>query len=327
MTTVLSTFNNLDEALATGTQSSAIALRLGDLRLRILSAIFLEQAHYYRGEFEHVIELGTDALAALRAESTQEYFGITIPPAIFARAWLIMSLIELGGFGEAAKYAAEVVQLAEPTQRAHAIGWAYLPTSMLHLFKGDWAKAGSLVERWIDRPGPLDVAVLLPWAIATTAWTLAEIGEAGEALNRVREGEQLLERQAARGIFGHRAWGYHAAGRACLRLGLLDDAQRLAERSLESSQHQPGFAAHALHLLGDVATHPDRFDADSSAAHYGKALDLAQRHGMRPLVAHCHCGLGKLYRRVGKSELVRENLATATTMYREMEMDFWLEQG
>jgi tetratricopeptide (TPR) repeat protein len=238
-----------------------------------------------------------------------------------------MSLIELGRFGEATKYAAEVVQLAEPTQRAHAIGWAYLPASMLHLFKGDWAKARSLLERWINRPGPLDVAVLLPWAVATSAWTLAEIGEPSEALKRVREGEQFLERQAARGVFGHRAWGYHAASRACLRLDLLDDAQRLAERSLESSKRQPGFAAHALHLLGDVATHSDRFDAESGAARYREALALAQQRGMRPLIAHCHRGLGKLYRRIGKPELAQENLSAATTMYREMEMDFWLDQG
>ena len=45
---------------------------------------------------------------------------------------------------------------------------------------------------------------------------------------------------------------------------------------------------------------------------------------MRPLVAHCHLGLGKLYRRTGKREQAREHLATATTTYRDMDMRFWL---
>jgi len=45
---------------------------------------------------------------------------------------------------------------------------------------------------------------------------------------------------------------------------------------------------------------------------------------MRPLVAHCHLGLGKFYRRAGKREQAREHLTTATTMYREMDMPFWL---
>jgi len=49
--------------------------------------------------------------------------------------------------------------------------------------------------------------------------------------------------------------------------------------------------------------------------------------GMRPLVAHCHLGLGKLYRRTGKPEQAHEHLTTATTMYREMDMRFWLEKA
>jgi hypothetical protein len=47
---------------------------------------------------------------------------------------------------------------------------------------------------------------------------------------------------------------------------------------------------------------------------------------MRPLVAHCHLGLGKLYRRTGKREQAREHLTNATT-YREMDMRLWLEQA
>jgi hypothetical protein len=48
---------------------------------------------------------------------------------------------------------------------------------------------------------------------------------------------------------------------------------------------------------------------------------------MRPLVAHCHLGLGKLYRRTGKRELAQEHLTTATTLYHEMGMTYWLEQA
>jgi hypothetical protein len=48
---------------------------------------------------------------------------------------------------------------------------------------------------------------------------------------------------------------------------------------------------------------------------------------MRPRVAHCHLGLGKLYRRTDKREQAQEHLTTATTMYREMDMRLWLEQA
>jgi len=48
---------------------------------------------------------------------------------------------------------------------------------------------------------------------------------------------------------------------------------------------------------------------------------------MRPLIAHCHLGLGKLYRRTSKREQGNEHLTVATTMYREMDMRFYLEQA
>ena len=78
--------------------------------------------------------------------------------------------------------------------------------------------------------------------------------------------------------------------------------------------------------MGDIATHPDRFDAEGGEARYTQALALAEPRGMRPLVAHCRFGLGKLCRRTGEPEQARAQLTTATTMYREMDMRFWLEQ-
>jgi hypothetical protein len=48
---------------------------------------------------------------------------------------------------------------------------------------------------------------------------------------------------------------------------------------------------------------------------------------MRPLVAHCHLGLGKLSRRTGKRARAQEHIATAATMYRDMGLTFWLERA
>src|SRR5437870_7757366 len=104
-----------------------------------------------------------------------------------------------------------------------------------------------------------------------------------------------------------------------------ENARGLGDHAIKSFPSQLGVSAHALHLLGDIATHPDRFDAESGEAHYRQALALAEPRGMRPLVAHCHLGLGKLYRRTGKTHQAHEHLATATPMFREMDMWFGLE--
>jgi len=64
-------------------------------------------------------------------------------------------------------------------------------------------------------------------------------------------------------------------------------ARRLGARASE---------AHALCLAGDVASTGGANDAEG---YYREALVLAGELGMRPLVAHCHLGLGRLYRRTG----------------------------
>jgi tetratricopeptide (TPR) repeat protein len=327
MTMNQSILGELDEALVTGSRALEIAARLGDLRLRIFATGMLEQPHYIRGEYDRVIELATGNLAALPADWIYENLGLSAPPSIWDRTWLVMSLAALGRFAEAAKYDAEAFRLTEPIQNAYTVGLVHFAASALYLIEGDWAKAGSLIERWIAVLRAGNVMLLLPNAISSSAWPLAQLGEVSKALNRLKEGEQLLERQTARGIIGQVAWSYHALGRASLRLNRLDEARRLGDHAAEFSQGRHGFAAHALHLLGDIATHPDRFDAESGEAHYLQALALAEPRGMRPLVAHCHLGLSKLYRRTGTREQVQEHIATAMTMYRDMGMTYWLEQA
>jgi sugar phosphate isomerase/epimerase len=85
--------------------------------------------------------------------------------------------------------------------------------------------------------------------------------------------------------------------------------------------------ADALHLIGDLAARREPPDSEEAMAHYRKALALAEPRGMRHLVAHCHLGLGKLYGRTDKRQEAQEHLVTATTMYRDMGMTYWLEHA
>jgi Tetratricopeptide repeat len=89
-----------------------------------------------------------------------------------------------------------------------------------------------------------------------------------------------------------------------------------------------GFGAHAQHLLGDIATHLQHgSNSEHAEGHHRQALALAEPRGMRPLVAHCHRGLGALCRRTRNRGQAQEHLTTAMAMYREMGMTYWLEQA
>jgi hypothetical protein len=54
---------------------------------------------------------------------------------------------------------------------------------------------------------------------------------------------------------------------------------------------------------------------------------LAEELSIRPLAAHCHDGLGQLYSQTGRAEQAHTELSTAITMYRSMDMTFWLPQA
>jgi transcriptional regulator with AAA-type ATPase domain/tetratricopeptide (TPR) repeat protein len=324
MAGVHSQLGELDEGLVAGARALEIAERLGDLSLRILATSYLELVHYWRGDYERAVELATQNLASLPIDWTYEHLGNTAPASVFDRHFLVMSLAELGRFDEARAPEAEGMRLVEPVQHAFTVGLPYYAAGTRHLLAGDWARARALIERVIGVFRTGNVVFMLPYAVVLSAWALAQLGETSEVLGRLQEGQLLLDRLAATGIVSLNAWAYNALGRACLAVGRLDEARRLGERTIESLPSHRGFAAHALQLLGDIATHPERLDAEGGEAYYRRALALAEARGMRPLVAHCHFGLGRLFRRTDRHEPAREHLNTAVAMYRDMGMSYWL---
>jgi tetratricopeptide (TPR) repeat protein len=117
---------------------------------------------------------------------------------------------------------------------------------------------------------------------------------------------------------------------ACLPANRLEEALAIGDRALRFSRERSerGYEAWALRFLGEVASHRDPPDLETAEGHYRQALALANElSSMRPLVAHCHFGLGKLCRHGGDGINARKRLMTAVTMDREMDMDPWLAQA
>jgi tetratricopeptide (TPR) repeat protein len=118
-------------------------------------------------------------------------------------------------------------------------------------------------------------------------------------------------------------------GQSYLSAGRSDDASRCAREALVACRQQSSrnVEANALHLIGDIAIRREPPALEEAMQHYNQALAASDELGMRPLVAHCHLGLGKLYRRTGARQQAQEYLTIARTMYREMDMRFGVEQA
>ena len=164
---------------------------------------------------------------------------------------------------------------------------------------------------------------------------MARLGRAYALSGRRTEGLVLLE-QAVEQVSAGSTFGMAGAcayvlwlAEAYLLAGRADDAAQTASHALSSAREcqERGTEAWARRLLGEIAAHGHPPDADEAESYYREALALADELGMRPLVAHCHRGLGTLYRQVDRDEHAKAELNTATELYRAMEMAFWLEKA
>jgi tetratricopeptide (TPR) repeat protein len=118
-------------------------------------------------------------------------------------------------------------------------------------------------------------------------------------------------------------------GEAQILAGHLEEAHALAERTLTlACEHQErGNQAYARRLLGDIAARREPPESEQAGEYYRQALALAEELGMRPLVAHCHLGLGTLYGRIGRGDQARAELTAAIELYHAMDMTFWVPQA
>lgn len=111
--------------------------------------------------------------------------------------------------------------------------------------------------------------------------------------------------------------------------GRLDDALASARAALLRSraQREPVAEGFASWLLGEILSHSSPSEPTQAEESYRTALSLGSRFGFRPLIAHCHLGLGTLGRHAGNLQEAERSVATATAMYREMGMLYWLERA
>jgi tetratricopeptide (TPR) repeat protein len=314
-------------AIQAGLRALAIGEAQADVAIQVVANTYLGRVYVTRGECRESLRHCESALALIPEGLVQERFGGGAIQGSHVRDTLARALGALGRFAEAFGRLREAMHIAEDAGHVYTLVFPLFSLGTLTLDQGDFAGAVAPLERGLDLCRTREVPLLLH----DFAWAL---GAAYHGTGRRAEGVALME-DAARGLAERpvplAGWAGRvgALGGACLLDGRLADATRIAQDGLAAARQrgQRGVEGHVLRLLGDIAAHPDRFEVDIAEAHYRQALALAEALGLRPLLAHCHLGLGALYRRAGTRQEAREHLTTAVTMFAEMDMRYWLEQA
>ncbi len=307
-------------ALHVAERALSIAMARGDTAQEIETRFRLALVHHMLGDYPKAIDLGRKVVESVAHDPLGVLSGIVLT-SVVSRFWLGWSLAERGEFAEAITLAEEAGRIAEGAgSYTQAVGC--LALGLVHVHKGDLHRAIPPLEHGVQVYA--QVAVFLPLTTSCLGLTYALSG-------RMLEGLPLLEQAVEQAESAARAWQSSAfinLGQGYLLAGRVKDAMRLAESALELTRERKerGFEARALWLLGEITSHQEPPEVEMARDHYRQALALAGELGMRPLIAHCRAGLGRLYRRKGKLQEAGEHFATAAATYREMGMRFWLEK-
>ena len=309
-----------DGAIAVGRQALDLAVELGDSALQMQASYYLGQVYYAIGDFGRAAELLQRNVEAADRESGMPGMAWRLR----SQAWLARTLSTLGAFAEGRRHGEEALRLATLAGRGDTPIVAHGCLGAVYLAQGDLEHAMRVFEQ----------GLALCRVSGNRNWSrvmATSLGYVYALQGRLAEGRTLLEKAISESP--HTAAGY------ARWVVWLSEVCRLAERGEEAWQHarqaldlarqqkERGYEAFALHQLGVVHAHTSPLDAAPAEAHYQQALALAEELGMRPLQAHCHRSLGTLYATTGQTEHARVELSTAITLYRNMEMTFWLPQA
>jgi tetratricopeptide (TPR) repeat protein len=264
-------------------------------------------------------------VAPFEGAQRHEHFRFFLP-AVSSRVWLAACHAELGTFAEGTTLGEEGLRIAEAVAHPASLMWAYYGIGLLSLRQGDLSRALSLLERAMGICHEADLPFFFPGTAAAlgTAYVLD-----GCVTDAVLLLTQAMEQSTATESAYYETFCGLSLGEAHMLAGCLEEAHARAERTLALARayQERGNQAYALRLLGDLAAQRDPAESEPAVAHYQQALTLADELGMRPLMAHCHLGLGTLYAKIDQRAQARTALSTAIDLYHAMDMTLWLPQA
>jgi tetratricopeptide (TPR) repeat protein len=308
-------------------QALHIAAATQDSALKIVATYILGVGHHAHGDYHTAMDVLLGYLEGPDAELAKQRLGLSSGSAyVLGCHRLARCLGALGEFERAFRYADYGVQTADAADDPPAQAWAYTGRAFPLIAKGEFAKALPWLERAVQLCETKRVLLCLPTAYIIAGRTLARLNRASESLSHLERGVTAAD---SMGMKFDLSLAYLAWAEGLLLAGNIQDAKRTADRALELAVAlgERGNEAGILRLLAEISAAEARPAFEPIVSFYERAKALAAELRMRPLIAHCHLGLGKLYRQSRKLEQAREHLTIAATMYSEMDMRFWLEQA
>ena len=317
---------NAKDARGFSQSAHAIAESLADLPLQVTANLYCGATCNAVGELGQAKDHLEQTLQLLPGTSIRERFGLHGFPAALVGHYLPWTLAELGDFDRAIARAKDAIEVAESVDHAYSVAVAHWGLAYAYVHRGELDSALHLLERTLALCREWTIPILLQISTGLQGIAIARSGQVAEGIAVLREATGSVKQAIGTGTYNTLTvlW----LGEALARGQQYEDAAQAAGQALELSRQfsHSVVEAWALQLLGEIALRSAPDDLASAEAPLRQALALGQKLGMRPLIARCHADLARLHRLSDRGAEADQHVQSATTLYRELGMTYWLEQ-
>lgn len=284
-------------AAALDVAARALKLAGDDRDLTIAARYFSAQASYAAGDFEGTVSMLSPLIAELEAHDPTVWAGTPGPSVVFFRLWLIWSLSRLGRAVEAEQAASDMRRLADEADHPLSRTLAHLGEGFAFAFSGRLEEAEETLRASLALCRKWD---FFPWStniMSCLGHVLSRLGQFEEAFELI---EQAVERTRRIGILVSHANELAWLAEAHLLAGQADIARTHAESAVEVARAhgERGNEALALMLLGEA--HAGLGSVAAGKANFARALRLARRLAMVPVIERCQAGMQAIERQASE---------------------------
>ncbi len=311
------------KAIERGGKALALAERTGDFSTQVATMLHLGIYYFTSGDYLKQIEFHQELRRRLTGETAFQQHGLTSFPGAWARGNLALGMAELGNFDKIEEIGHEALEIAERVENAFTLVITYALLGMAYLRLGKVEPALLLLEKGHELCRFSKVQFVYPYTAGSLGYAYLLAREPMRALTVLEEGTKPGNLEGG-------VWTVHpltvlgdtyrAVGEIALASETVSNALWLAEEGEER-----GFEAWAMLVMARIKA--EAGGLEEAEDWYRRALEHASNLSMRPLVAHCHEGLGLVYLNAENREEAHSELAAATELYRSMGMSFWLPQA
>jgi len=304
------------KAIEFAQKALALAEKAGHFSCQVAAILHLGIFYFTIGDYSKHVEWHQELRKRLTGAAAFLQHGLSSFPGAFARGLLALGMSELGNFGPIEELRQEALAIAERVEDAFTLSITNTCLGLAYLRLGKLQPALPLLEKGYQ-------VSLISKMQFFHSFSAGALGQAYLLTDEPRRALEVLEEATQPGILERGVWtvhpltiladAYRATGESALAMATVSRALMLADEG-----QARGFEAWAMRVAARI--HADANRPEEAEDWYRRGLQQATQLFMRPLVAHCHHGLGDLCLRLGDETKASSEFTTAREVYRSLKM-------